>query len=591
MKKNQKLYVRETLAIYGRHILKHRTSAIVLILVILGAAGASMIPPLVVQRMIDEFSKIDGVNPGFWFAFRRILELLGFWVIAWTLWRVSGFLATGIQPRIRTDLERTALDVLQRQSHRFFTDEFTGALVRRVRGFATAYIDISDSILWRFVPLTVELLFIFVIFVRLHILFLPVLIVWFALMVVKSIFFAYRRSVLDLERAAKDSKVTGVLSDVITNNLNVRLFTAAQHERENFFKVTEERQVVALQTWRFAERVLVLQNMISAAFMLTMLGILAWLWSRNLVGLGIFAAAVIYFNRLNRSMDDVGNAMRRIYEALAEAAEMTEIILQRPEVQNKRGAKELRIPKAKIEFQNVSFIYSDGREVLDSFSLVVNSKEKVALVGPSGAGKSTVTKLLLRFYDVTSGTISIDGQRVHEVTQDSLHRAISLVPQEPLLFHRSLRDNIGYGCQNATEEEIISAAKKSHCHEFICGLPNGYDTFVGERGVKLSGGERQRVAIARAILKNAPILVLDEATSSLDSESESLIQNALRELMKDKTVVVIAHRLSTIIQMDRIIVMEKGKVVDMGTHEELMKKVGIYQKLWNIQAGGFKTIC
>ncbi|MEK7655215.1 MAG: ABC transporter ATP-binding protein [Patescibacteria group bacterium] len=386
MKKNQKLHVRETLVIYGRHVLKYRTSAIVLILVILGAAGASMIPPLVVQRMIDEFAKIDGVNSGFWFAFKRILELLGYWIIAWTLWRISGFLATGIQPRIRTDLERTALDALQRQSHRFFTDEFTGALVRRVRGFANAYIDIAESILWRFVPLVVELSFIFVIFVRLHILFLPALIIWFALMVAKSIFFARRRSVLDLERAAKDSKVTGVLSDVITNNLNVKLFTATQHERENFFNVTEERQVVALQTWRFGERVLVLQNIISAAFMLTMLGILAWLWSRNVVGLGIFAAAVLYFNRLNRSMDDVGNAMRRIYEALAEAAEMTEIILLRPEVQNKRGAKELRISKAKIEFQNVSFIYSDGREALDSFDLVINSKEKVALVGPSGAG-------------------------------------------------------------------------------------------------------------------------------------------------------------------------------------------------------------
>ena len=234
MKKNQKLHVRETLVIYGRHVLKYRTSAIVLILVILGAAGASMIPPLVVQRMIDEFAKIDGVNSGFWFAFKRILELLGYWIIAWTLWRISGFLATGIQPRIRTDLERTALDALQRQSHRFFTDEFTGALVRRVRGFANAYIDIAESILWRFVPLVVELSFIFVIFVRLHILFLPALIIWFALMVAKSIFFARRRSVLDLERAAKDSKVTGVLSDVITNNLNVKLLRRRNMKERTF---------------------------------------------------------------------------------------------------------------------------------------------------------------------------------------------------------------------------------------------------------------------------------------------------------------------------------------------------------------------
>jgi ATP-binding cassette subfamily B protein len=220
--------------------------------------------------------------------------------------------------------------------------------------------------------------------------------------------------------------------------------------------------------------------------------------------------------------------------------------------------------------------------------LRVRSGEKVALVGPSGAGKSTIVKILFRFYEITRGKILIDGQDISRVTQESLRDQISLVPQEPILFHRTLRENIRYGRPGASDEEVVEAARQAHCHEFISGLDKGYDTYVGERGIKLSGGERQRVAIARAILKNAPILVLDEATSSLDSESEALIQDALRVLMRDKTVIVIAHRLSTIMQMDRIIVLENGTVADMGTHQELLRtEGGLYKKLWQLQAGGF----
>ena len=225
--------------------------------------------------------------------------------------------------------------------------------------------------------------------------------------------------------------------------------------------------------------------------------------------------------------------------------------------------------------------------MLHDFTLTIEGGQKVALVGPSGAGKSTITKLLLRLFDVKGGSIEVDGQNITKVTQDSLREAISFVPQEPILFHRTLMENIRYGRLDATNEEVLEAAKKAHCHEFISSLPQGYETFVGERGVKLSGGERQRVAIARAILKNSPILVLDEATSSLDSESESLIQDALNVLMEGKTVIVIAHRLSTIMKMDRIIVLQNGAIVADGTHNELLADGGLYQKLWSIQAGGF----
>jgi ATP-binding cassette subfamily B protein len=255
---------------------------------------------------------------------------------------------------------------------------------------------------------------------------------------------------------------------------------------------------------------------------------------------------------------------------------------------DRSGAKALKVKKGALAFEGESFKYPTGQTVLKYLDLTIKPGEKVALVGPSGAGKSTIVKILFRFYDLTKGRILIDGQDIAKVTQDSLRDAISLVPQEPILFHRTLKENIRYGRPEASDEEVVLAAKQAHCHDFISGLEKGYETYVGERGVKLSGGERQRVAIARAILKNAPILVLDEATSSLDSESEHLIQDALQTLMQGKTVIVIAHRLSTIMQMDRIIVLEDGAVADTGTHHELLKtEGGLYKKLWQLQAGGF----
>jgi ATP-binding cassette subfamily B protein len=285
---------------------------------------------------------------------------------------------------------------------------------------------------------------------------------------------------------------------------------------------------------------------------------------------------------------DLSRVIRVWHEAMAEAKEMVEILEQPHGIMDRLDAKALTVKKGEIVFDRVRFKYGSSAAVLNDVNLSIHPGEKVALVGPSGAGKSTIVKLLFRFYDLTKGRILVDGQDIAKVTQDSLRDHISLVPQEPILFHRTLKENIRYGRPDATDKEIIQAAKQAHCHDFIVALEKGYDTYVGERGVKLSGGERQRVAIARAILKNAPILVLDEATSSLDSESEHLIQDALKQLMKDKTVIVIAHRLSTIMQMDRIVVLEQGKVADMGTHEELLKtEGGLYRKLWELQAGGF----
>jgi ATP-binding cassette subfamily B protein len=300
---------------------------------------------------------------------------------------------------------------------------------------------------------------------------------------------------------------------------------------------------------------------------------------------------VTYTGIITQRLWDFSSLVLRNYNrSLGDAREMTEILAIEPEVKDATKPEKPRIRKGVITFDNMSFTHPESR---DNDSLFVNLKlniasgEKIGLVGHSGSGKTTLTKLLLRFTDVDGGAILIDGQNIAHITQDDLRLNIAYVPQEPLLFHRSIRENIAYGKIDASDKEMQAAAQKAHAAEFIERLPAGYDTVVGERGVKLSGGQRQRIAIARAILKDAPILVLDEATSALDSESEKLIQAALWELMKGRTTIVIAHRLSTIQKMDRIIVLDNGKVVEEGTHASLLKKKGTYAKLWAHQSGGF----
>ena len=311
-------------------------------------------------------------------------------------------------------------------------------------------------------------------------------------------------------------------------------------------------------------------------------------WQQGLLTLGTFVLFQIYILGLSERLWNFGKIIRNIYQGVADAKEMVEILTLPHEIKDLPTAGELKVTTGAVEFREVIFNFHQTRMVLDRINLQIRGGERVAIIGPSGAGKSTFVKLLLRLYDLTDGTILIDGQDIKQVTQISLRDQIALVPQEAVLFHRTLLENIRYGRKDATNEEVIIAARAAHCDEFVEAQPLNYETYVGERGIKLSGGERQRVAIARAILKNAPILVLDEATSSLDSHSEMLIQDALDQLMKGKTSIVIAHRLSTIRKMDRIIVIDEGRVREIGSHDELINlENGLYRKLWELQAGGF----
>ncbi|MBD3330346.1 ATP-binding cassette domain-containing protein, partial [Candidatus Peregrinibacteria bacterium] len=313
------------------------------------------------------------------------------------------------------------------------------------------------------------------------------------------------------------------------------------------------------------------------------------LWVKDIIGIGGFFIIQAYVLEMFHNLFMFGRALRDIYEKIANAEEMT-LILQKPhEVKDKSNAKAIKVTSGSVEFKNVNFSYKAKEEsVIENFNLKIKPGEKVALIGPSGGGKSTFVKLLLRLYDIQEGEIIIDGQNIADITQDSLRREVTLVPQEPILFHRTLKENIKYGNRSASNKEIIAASKMAHCHEFIEALSEKYNTLVGERGIKLSGGQRQRVAIARAILSNAKILILDEATSSLDSESEVLIQKALQNLIKNKTTFIIAHRLSTIMSADRIIVLDQGKIIEQGTHADLINKKGsLYNKLWHLQIVGY----
>jgi len=355
-----------------------------------------------------------------------------------------------------------------------------------------------------------------------------------------------------------------------------------------FEKDTAALAKIRKYTWDLSTIFEAVQGFLSISIELGIFYFAIRLWQKNILTIGDFVLIQTYILTMMNKVWSFSHVLRHFYEKLSDAEEMTIVFDTPHEIQDIPRAKDLKVLTGEVVFQNVNFNYNQTRSVLKKFNLSILAKQRLAIIGPSGAGKTTIIKLLFRMHDVASGKIFIDNQNIAKVTQESLWKNVALVPQDPILFHRTLFENIQYGNPEASKDEVIKASKAAHCHDFIKSLDDGYDTYVGERGVKLSGGERQRVAIARAILKNAPILVLDEATSSLDSESELLIQKALAELMKNKTVVVIAHRLSTIRKMDRIIVVDEGGIVEDGAHNALLKKIGgIYNKLWKLQVKGF----
>ncbi|GLO38632.1 MULTISPECIES: ABC transporter ATP-binding protein [Pseudomonas] len=497
-------------------------------------------------------------------------------------------LAINLPLRLRWDFHRLML----RQSLSFFSDEFSGRVTTKVMQTALAVRDVLFTLIEILPGIGVYFIAIIALAGGFALKLMLPFIAWVVLFGLAMLYFVPRLGKVGQEQANARSSMTGRVSDAYTNITTVKLFSHANREAHfaraamEDFKQTGFRQMRLVSQFEIVNQALVVGLIMAAG------GYALWLWHQGQVGTGAVAAITAMALRINGMSHWIMWEITSLFENIGTVQDGMATLTRGPKVKDAPGATELVTKGGAVSFDKVGFNYNGERQVLDDLSLHIRPGEKVGLVGRSGAGKSTLINLLLRFYDVDRGEIRIDGQNVAKVTQDSLRSAIGMVTQDTSLLHRSIRDNIAYGRPDATEAQIRAAAANAQADGFISQLSDrqgntGYDTLVGERGIKLSGGQRQRIAIARVMLKNAPILLLDEATSALDSEVEVAIQESLDEMMQGKTVIAIAHRLSTIAAMDRLIVMDEGRIIEQGTHAQLLAKNGTYARLWQHQSGGF----
>lgn len=582
------LNTRRTFRFYWKHVKKFKVFTAILIIALLGATAASLIAPyfykVLFDIIVDEGVRSDLLNT----LIGIVVIIFGFHFLEWLFWRIAVFFSIRFQSGVMGNISNECFEYMHNHSYNFFTSNFTGSLVKKVNRMVRSFEGICDNIYYEFIPLTLKVVVIFMVLFLIQPLLGIVMIVWTFLFILLNLLFIRYKWKYDIAKAKADTKMTAQLGDTITNAVTIKLFDGLKYEIKKFVKIVDDWVKKTRKSWNLEETIRATQHFAIIVLELIVFIIAIKYWEKGLLTAGDFIWIQAYLISLFEKIWNFGRIMQNTFRDLADAEEMTEILHTKFEIANKKGAKKLSVIRGKIEFEKVRFSYEKTDKVINNLSLKIKPGEKIAFVGPSGGGKTTVTKLILRFFDIQKGKILIDGQNVKNVTQESLRSQISLVPQDPILFHRTLLENIRYGQRDATDEEVVASAKLARCHDFIMKFPKKYDTYVGERGIKLSGGERQRVAIARAILANNPILILDEATSSLDSYSESLIQEALQNLMKNKTTLIIAHRLSTIMKMDKIIVFQDGEVVEEGNHSDLIsKKSGLYKKFWDLQSGGY----
>lgn len=545
--------------------------------------------PLLFGKIIDNFSTYVGPRDVAWDVLKGpILGALALWIGTETCFRLGGLFIALTFPKMEKQIRMYIFSHVHDHSHSFFSNQFAGNIASKISDMVENVNQLLQLVLTVFFPTFVAIVISSFIFYTLNPFFATILAGWALMHVGIGVAYASRCAYYSHIHSETRSQLNGRIVDSLTNYFAVKIFANKRYELQHIYALQKTEQQQNRQQIMYIEKVrLALGILTLVGPGLALNGYAYWCWSHNLITVGdivlIFNTSWNIIMMLWWSSIELPNFFKQIgicRQALT--------LLQEPfALVNTPQAQPLKVSQGKIQFQKVHFQYGNATPLFCDKSVTIQHGQKVGLVGYSGSGKTTFVNLILRLYDIQSGQILIDGQNIADVTQESLRQAISLIPQDPSLFHRSLIDNIRYGQTEASDAEVIEAAKRAHAHDFIMALPEGYETPVGERGVKLSGGQRQRIAIARAILKNAPILILDEATSALDSFTESQIQESLASLMQDKTTIVIAHRLSTLLNMDRILVFDQGKIVEDGTHETLMAKQSLYRSLWEAQVGGF----
>jgi ATP-binding cassette, subfamily B, bacterial len=583
---------RKTVAIFWRETKRYPWQfATSLILWPLGIAVQDMMLPLIAATTINQLVKLDHAGHAItWDMFMPYL-------VAFVVVAIVGQLiiynslrnSLRLQATVRENLQNHTYQWLLHHSMHFHANSFSGALVSQASRFANAYVAISDIITTQFLNVFTK----FAVAVIVLMFFSPpialALLVWTIFFVWVNVSLTRKRIPFTRKAAAAETVLTAHLADSMTNVGAIKSFAREEDEGEAYAAKAFDRKQKTYRSWGMAIRNGSVTALMMSGIQLIVLALSINAVMTRQIEIGTLLLAQVYIAMLMSALWNLSSLTRGLEQNFSDAAEMTEIMYQEQDIADDPNAKPLIVSKGEIHLDHIDFSHADsnGERLFTDFDLTLHSGEKVGLVGHSGSGKTTLTRLLLRFADVNKGSIKIDGQDISKIKQADLRDRIAYVPQEPLLFHRSIHDNIAYGQPDATSEQVAKAARLAHAAEFIEKLPKGYETLVGERGVKLSGGQRQRIAIARAILKDAPILILDEATSALDSESERLIQDALGKLMKGRTTMVIAHRLSTIQKMDRIVVLQEGRIIEQGSHAELLAKNGTYADLWKHQSGGF----
>ena len=541
--------------------------------------------PLVVAHLAGELA--DGAKPDVATLLPAVATFAGLLLAAEAFWRIGVHCLNRTDGRGIENLYVVGMNELLGKDAAFFHENFAGSLTKRVLSFATRFEEFVDTLAFSVVAGIVPLVFASVVLWGYDPMLVVVLLTLITITGCVVAPLIRRRQKLVDQREAAIARVSGHVADSLMNMATVRAFAAEPREAaEHRTRVAEQRRL-AIRSWDYANlRIDMLVSPLSVAT-----NTLGLLLAVGLGGgrLGVEAIVVTYayFSGATRVMFEFNQIYRRLESSLTEAAQFTELMLDKPTVVDPESPEPLRPGGADVRFEQVRFAHAGAPVLFRGLDLDVPAGTKVGLVGRSGGGKTTLTQLLLRMMDVQSGVIRVGGQDISRLRQADLRGLIAYVPQDPAMFHRTLRENIAFARPDATDAEIRAAARAAHVTEFADVLPDGFDTLVGERGVKLSGGQRQRVALARAILRNAPILLLDEATSALDSESELLIQQALWRIMDGRTALVVAHRLSTVARMDRLVVLDRGEIVEQGSHEELLDRDGVYARLWAHQSGGF----